>query len=466
MRYVSTRGRAPAVTFSQAAVAGLAPDGGLYIPEVVPVFSDLELLSMVGASYQRVAVAVLAKFAPEIPKPALMGICRKAFYATKFSHGVRGGNAQDIVPVIDMGEFNCYLAELSNGPTQAFKDLGMSFLAALMDYLKPPVSAILSATSGDTGSAAIHAFKDTSIPVFVLSPQEGMSRYQQVQMWGVESHHVHNLAIDAGFTTCQDGIVKPIFADYAFRNEFQLMAVNSINWARILGQIIYYVWVSLQMKRKGHQIIDVAVPSGNFGNAFAAYYARAMRIPIDRVVIATNENDILDRFFRTGWYERKPRVVTSSPSMDIEIASNLERLLYLVWQDPEKVENFYKDSQRADTGVFEVNKIVSGAIAQMEAHDTMKFWHNLSGIILDPHTAVAATAGWKLFRDRSKTNIPMVIIETAQPVKFRATINTVLGIQPVVPQGLDITEFEGRPTFEVRLPPDIEVVKRFIRKHI
>ncbi len=461
MRYVSTRGIAPEISFLETVTAGLATDGGLYLPKTVPRLSELELLFLATASYQRVAGSVLALLEPDVPKRQHMETCRQAYNATRFSYGVRDTNPRDIVPILKVAE-GIYLAELSNGPTQAFKDLGMALLAPLLAKQKNGLARILGATSGDTGSAAIHAFKDYNLPVFMLSPQEGMSRYQQVQMWGVDSPHVFNFAIDAGFTECQN-IVKAIFGDRAFPDEYQLMAVNSINWARIAAQICYYVWIYLRMKGQGHDVIDVSVPSGNFGNAFAAYYARAMGVPIDRIVVATNENDILDRFFDTGHYTQRPRVVTTSPSMDIETASNLERLLSMLWQDPEKVRHFYEKPEWVDPRIFSMHGIKSWRVPQKDAHAEIQQWQKSYGVTIDPHTAVEAYAA-TMQRDRD-TKTPMVVMETAQPVKFRATMRQVLGVDPPAPRGMDLAEFEGRPTFEHRLPPNIEAVKEFVRKH-
>jgi threonine synthase len=466
MRYISTRGQAPSTSFSGTVTAGLAADGGLYLPEEVSQIPAAELRLLEASSYQRVACYVLGHLAPDIPKATLMGICRRAFTAERFGYGVRGTKPEEIVPVIPlMG--NLFLAENSNGPTQAFKDLGMALLAELMmrrlmsrDF--EGTARILGATSGDTGSAAIHAFKDHGVPVFMLSPQVGMSRYQQVQMWGVDSRHVYNLAIDAGFTECQD-IVKAIFGDQAFRDQYQLMAINSINWARIASQICYYVWIYLQMKRQAHSTISVSVPSGNFGNAFAAYYARTMGVPIKDIVVATNENDILDRFIRTGVYEQRPRVVTTSPSMDIETASNLERLLFMAWQDPGMVRDFYRTPFPVNPTIFSSNGLRSLAVSQEFAHETMEgLWRHCQ-IMIDPHTAVALSAGQQFVE--AGRGVPMVIIETAQPVKFRNTIEGLLGMTPRVPRGFDLAEFEARRTFEYRLPPDVEVIKQFIRKH-
>lgn len=461
MRYLSTRGQAPHISFLDTVTAGLATDGGLYLPETVPQIPQLELLQLEQASYQRVACHVLAHLAPEVPKNTLRGICRQAYTAERFGYGVRGTSPRYIVPVIQVSD-GLFLAEDSNGPTQAFKDLGMALLAALMMNQAKGGARILGATSGDTGSAAIHAFLDYEMPTFMLSPQVGMSRYQQVQMWGVDSPCVYNLAIDAGFTECQ-AIVKAIFGEQAFRNRYQLMAVNSINWARIAAQICYYVWISLQMKKQGHSVIDVSVPSGNFGNVFAAYYARAMGVPINRIVVATNENDILDRFIRTGVYEQRPRVVTTSPSMDIETASNLERLLSMLWQDPEKVRRFYDKPFQVNPQMFSMVGLTSMTVSEDQVKQAMRKWWQDYNVMIDPHTAVAAYASfWK--RDH-ETETPMVVVETAQPVKFRATIESVLGVTPPAPKGLDLAEFEGRRTFEYLLPPDVNIIKQFIGVH-
>lgn len=462
MQYISTRGRAPKTNFAGTVTAGLASDGGLYLPAEVPKIPPQKFKSLQSSSYARVAYEVLALLAPDFPKSELFRICVEAYTPERFSFGVRGADPALIVPILEVQK-GLYLAGLSNGPTQAFKDLGMDFLAPALAKQRKGAARILGATSGDTGSAAIEAFKDYGVPVFMLSPKTGMSRYQQVQMWGVKSPHVFNLVIDAGFTECQN-IVKAVFGDQAFRDEYQLMAVNSINWARIAAQICYYVWTYLQMKKRGHDVIDVSVPSGNFGNAFAAYYARAMGVPINRIVVATNENDILDRFFGDGLYIPRPRVVTTSPSMDIETASNLERLLSIVWKDSVQVCQFYEKPERVDPRIFAMSGIKSMSVIEKDVETVMRVWWQKYGVMIDPHTAVAAYASaWNIDREH---DTPMVIMETAQPVKFRATVKRVLGIEPPAPHGINVAEFEGRPTFEYHLPLDVGAVKQFIEQHV
>jgi threonine synthase len=466
MKYVSTRGQSPAISFGETALAGLAPDGGLYLPEEFPRVDEQFLKSLVGMTYAEVTSAVLSLLDPTSPADQRLELCRAAYTPERFSYGVRGHDSKDILPVFEYAPGK-YLAELSNGRSQAFKDFGMALLAPEFSLRARGGENILAATSGDTGSAAILAFEGLDVQVYMLSPQQGMSRYQQWQMWAVDAPNIHNLAIDGDFSWCQDVAVKGLFRETNFRDRYQLMAVNSINWVRIAAQVAYYFWIYTKIQGGNGDPIDVAVPSGNFGDAFAAFYAKMMGLPIRYVIIATNENDVLHRFFETGLYAPRERVITTSPSMDIKGASNLERLVALGEENPERVRRLYQVLQEngrfyIEPSTFAELGIRSVRVNMQDCHAEMQSMHQRYGLVVDPHTATALVAA-HLWSDMGE--VPVVTLETAQPVKFESTIREVLGIAPSIPARVDYKEAMSARTYEVRLPADINAVRSYIKAH-
>ena len=333
MKYISTRGKSPAIGFSEILLGGLAPDGGLYLPESYPQTTDADLTAMRGMSYADLAFAILSRFVDDIPAADLRDIIIKTYTADVYGFTRKGQNAADITPTLKL-EDNLYLLSLSNGPTLAFKDMAMQLLGNLFEYVLTKTGKttnILGATSGDTGSAAEYAMRGKKgIRVFMLSPHKKMSRFQTAQMFSLQDENIYNIAVEGVFDDCQD-MVKAVSNDAAFKAEYKIGAVNSINWGRIVAQVVYYFKGYFAVTKNNSQKVSFAVPSGNFGNVCAGHIARMMGLPIDKLVVATNENDVLDEFFKTGVY--RPRgsantYHTSSPSMDISKASNFERFVF------------------------------------------------------------------------------------------------------------------------------------------
>ncbi|KND46994.1 MAG: threonine synthase [Parcubacteria bacterium C7867-004] len=459
MRYFSTRGGAPSITFGEAVLAGLAPDGGLYVPESYPQFGPAELASLRGKDYRRVAFAVLRRFVGDMPGDKLQGIIFDAYNDTAFS--------PEIVPVQRL-EDNLWLMNLSTGPTLAFKDVALRLLGCLTDYELGKVGGklnILGATSGDTGSAAEHAMLGRkNVNVFMLSPKGRMSAFQRAQMYSIKDPRIHNLVIDGNFDVCQK-IVKDLMADAKFKADYSIGAVNSINWARIAAQVVYHVWGYLQATKSAGQKIDIAVPSGNFGNAISAHVARSMGVPIRRIVIATNENDVLNEYFCTGLY--RPRGSdevheTTSPSMDIASASNFERLMFdAVGRDPQTLRDLW------GTGSFNLKLddlgfgagFRSGSANQAEVIETIRFTFDKWGRVIDPHTAVAMKVGL----DYLSADVPLVIAETASPMKFENTMSKAIGVRFFRP-----SRFEGlekRRQHTVEFAADAALVRAFIEEY-
>jgi len=461
MRYISTRGKADPKAFKDILLEGLASDGGLYMPETYP---QMDLNSLKGASYTDVALSVLAPFADDVPFWVLRNIVTETYTADNFC-------SRDIAPLKWL-EPGLALLQLANGPTLAFKDLALQPLAALMEYALEEKSEnlnILGATSGDTGSAAAYAVRGKEcLRLFMLSPYGRMSRFQQMQMYTLNEPNIHNLVVNGTFDDCQ-AVVKEVNADADFKKQYKLGAVNSINWARIAAQVVYYVYAYLKAaKRVGDKVV-FAVPSGNFGNALSAYIAKRMGLPI-AIVVCTNENDVLDEFFRTGIYRVRKGVevkVTSSPSMDIAAASNFERLIFdLVERDPRVVIAAWEELSK--NGEFDFGQLDAGApyditsssTTEEEVLDTIRKVHDKYKIIIDPHTAVAMKIG----EDYRQFGYPVVVAETAQPAKFADTIREALGFEAPVPAG-----YEGLadlPEHTTRIDPDAAAVKEFIAAHV
>ncbi|TAK51446.1 MAG: threonine synthase [Betaproteobacteria bacterium] len=444
MRYVSTRGTAPRRRFSEILLEGLAPDGGLYVPESLP---RLEPGALRGKSYAELACAVLQPLMDDVP--GLDALVRRAYRPAVF-----GSDA--ITPLATL-EPGLHLLRLSNGPTLAFKDLAMQLLGELFESALARSGAtlnILGATSGDTGSAAEHAMRGKrGIRVFMLSPHGRMSAFQRAQMYCLQDANLHNLAVKGTFDDCQD-LVKAVNADAEFKARYRIGAVNSINWARVAAQVVYYFKGYFAATRSDGQEVSFAVPSGNFGNIYAGYVARAMGLPVRRLILATNENDVLDEFFRTGRYRaRGAAVPTSSPSMDIAKASNFERYVFdLVGRDGARVSDLWAELERRgefDLAALKARIAASGFASGTSRHAdrlaTIRAVHERFGVVVDPHTA----DGVKVGLEHREPGVPLICLETALPAKFAETIREALGREPERPPG-----FEGLEA----LPQRYEVI--------
>ncbi len=463
MHYLSTRGHPGCRTFCEILLEGLAPDGGLYMPETYPQVDAATLDRWRALAYPDLAFEILSLFVDDIPPTDLKAICAKTYTTEVFG-------AARIVPVRAL-EPGLHIAELSNGPTLAFKDMAMQLLGNLLEYelaRRGETLNILGATSGDTGSAAEHAMRGkTGIAIVMMSPHGRMSAFQQAQMFSLLDENVHNLAIEGVFDDCQD-IVKAVSADAEFKARYRIGAVNSINWARIAAQVVYYFAAWLQVARDGDSAVDFAVPSGNFGNVCAGHVARMMGLPIGRLVVATNENDVLDEFFRTGAYrvrERAETHETSSPSMDISKASNLERFVFdLLGRDAARTKELFSDRLTGQGG-FDLRAdphfvlaagrfgFVSGRSSHADRLAMIRDTWNRFGQMIDPHTADALTVA----RRHVGLGRPMIVLETAQPVKFAETLREALGREPDRPAGFD--GIEDLPKRFTVLPADAQAVK-------
>ncbi|HZM34028.1 MAG TPA: threonine synthase [Burkholderiales bacterium] len=454
MQYISTRGEAPARRFSEILLEGLAPDGGLYVPAEFP---KAKLSELRGKSYADLACAILGLFIDEVPE--LEALVRRAYSARVF------GSA-DITPLKTL-EPGLHLLGLSNGPTLAFKDIALQLLGGLFeqslsrrnDYLR-----ILGATSGDTGSAAEHAMRGKPrIQIFMLSPHNRMSPFQRAQMFSLQDANIHNLAVEGVFDDCQD-LVKAVNADAAFKERQHIGAVNSINWARVAAQVVYYFKGYFAATSSDAQRVSFAVPSGNFGNIYAGYVAHRMGLPVRRLVLATNENDVLDRFFRTGKYQvRKSAKETSSPSMDISRASNFERYAFeLAGRDGARVRGLWR--RLAETGEIDLSGaaftrdpvFASGKSTHADRLSVIRKIFEKYGTMIDPHTA----DGVKVGLEHREPAVPMICLETALPAKFAETIRAALGREPERPA--ELAGLEKLPQRFRVIPNDVGVLKRII----
>jgi len=471
MKYISTRGQSPALTFSEILLGGLAPDGGLYLPESYPHFTDADLTAMRGMNYPDLAFAVLSRLVDDIPAEDLRTIINKTYRADVYCYTRPNQNAEDITPTLKL-EDNLYLLSLSNGPTLAFKDMAMQLLGNLFEYVlakKGETTNILGATSGDTGSAAEYAMRGKKgVRVFMLSPHQKMSRFQAAQMFSLQDENIFNIAVKGVFDDAQD-IVKAVSNDHAFKAKHKIGAVNSINWARVAAQIVYYFKGYFAVTKNNSEKVSFAVPSGNFGNVCAGHIARMMGLPVDKLVVATNENDVLDEFFKTGVY--RPRgsantYHTSSPSMDISKASNFERFIFdLVGRDAGKVRELWASVDAG--GAFDIKQaglfdkiadygFVSGSSNHANRMSTIRQAEKQYGVVIDTHTA----DGLKVALEHRNTNTPMVVLETALPAKFEDAITEALGHAPERPSALnDIEQLPQR--FEV-MNADVEAIKAYI----
>ncbi|MCO5072704.1 MAG: threonine synthase [Rhizobiaceae bacterium] len=458
MQYVSTRGEAPILGFSDAVLAGLARDGGLYLPQEWPTLSHADIRALRGLPYPEVAIRLLTPFlGGEIKQDVFERLVREA-YAT-FRHDA-------VCPLVQIGT-DRFVLELFHGPTLAFKDVAMQLLARLMDHIlaeRGERATIVGATSGDTGGAAIDAFAGRDrTDIFIMFPNGRVSPVQQRQMTTLEAANVHALAIDGNFDDCQ-GLVKDMFNDHRFRDRLALSGVNSINWARIMAQIVYYFTSALSLGAPD-RAVSFTVPTGNFGDIFAGYAAKRMGLPIERLVIATNDNDILARTLETGEYRMNGVVATTSPSMDIQISSNFERLLYEAsGRDPGAVRG-YMASLKQSSG-FRIEEPALNAIrAEFDAGKssieetarTIASTLKASGYLLDPHTATAVHVA-----ESAKNSAPTIILGTAHPAKFPDAVHAASGITPELPEWLaDL--MERREKFTV-LPSDLKQVEEHISR--
>ena len=472
MNYLSTRGEAPKLPFSEILLGGLASDGGLYVPETYPRFSTAELATMRGMSYPQLAFAVLSRLIDDIPADDLKAIIDKTYTADVYRYTQPGENAADITPLKTL-EPGLHLLALSNGPTLAFKDVAMQLLGNLFEYALAQTGSelnILGATSGDTGSAAEYAMRGKrGIRVFMLSPEHGMTRFQQAQMYALQDNNIHNMVIRGVFDQCQD-MVKAVSNDLDFKTRRHIGAVNSINWARVAAQSVYYFKAYFAATHSDDQQVSFSVPSGNFGNVCAGHIARQMGLPIRKLIVATNENDVLDEFFQTGVYRPRPDTHhTSSPSMDISKASNFERFVFdLTGRDPQQVRALWQEVEAGRSfdlkpnGLFERVAdygLVSGASNHAHRMETIRTVYEVYGTMIDTHTA----DGIKVGLEYREPGVPLICMETAQPVKFDEAIREALAIDPQRPA--DLIDLESRPQRKVVLEADVDAIKQFIASH-
>ena len=464
MRYISTRGGMPPKKFSQILLAGLAPDGGLAMPETYPKIDADELSRWRGLSYAELAFELISRFADDIPAGDLRNIITRTYSADSFQ--------SDAITPLKTLEPGLHILGLSHGPTLAFKDIAMQLLGNLFEYALEKTGEhlnILGATSGDTGPSAEYAMRGKrSIRVFMLSPQGKMSPFQTAQMFSLQDPNIFNIAIRGVFDDCQD-IVKAVSNDMVFKQKYRIGTVNSINWARIAAQIVYYFKGYFAATRSNEEEVSFSVPSGNFGNICAGHVARMMGLPIRKLILATNENDVLDEFFRTGCYrprETAETLQTSSPSMDISKASNFERFIFdLTGRDAAKVKELWGVVDAggafdlAGTPLWEKIRdfgMVSGTSSHSARIDTIREVHEKYGLLIDPHTA----DGLKVGLEYREAGVPLVCLETALPVKFSESIVEAIGKEPDRPAGYE--NIEDLPQRYVVMNADVDVVKAFI----
>jgi threonine synthase len=467
MMYVSTRGGMPPQTFTAILLEGLAPDGGLVVPESYPRFSAEDLARLRPLGYRDLAFEVLSRYIGDIAPGELRAIVDRTYTATTFA-------SDEITPLTTL-EPGLYLLRAANGPTLAFKDIAMQLLGNLFEHVlaqRRESLNVLGATSGDTGSSAEYAMRGKRrVAVFMLSPRGRMSPFQTAQMYTLADPNIFNIAIDGVFDDCQD-IVKAVGADAAFKQLFRIGSVNSINWARVAAQIVYFFKAYFAATQGHGDEVCFAVPSGNFGNILAGYVAREMGLPIRRLILATNENDVLDEFFKTGRYRVRTAAETaptSSPSMDISKASNFERFVFdLTGRDAGVLRALWHQVGR--DGGFDLagtplaRKLrsagfVSGRSMHADRIATIRTLAERYGIVVDPHTADGVHVGLA-HRDAA---IPLICIETALPVKFAATIREALGRDPTRPAAYE--GLESLPQHFAVLPADTEVIKAYIAEH-
>ncbi len=468
MNYLSTRGDSTPRRFCEILLEGLAPDGGLYLPAHYPQVDGAMLARWRGLSYAGLAFEILSLYIDDIPAAELRALVDRTYTAAVFGTG-------EITPMHPIGE-GLWLQALSNGPTLAFKDMAMQLLGNLFEFelaRRGETLNILGATSGDTGSAAEYALRGKrGVRVFMLSPHGRMSPFQQAQMFSLQDANIHNIAIEGVFDDCQD-IVKAVSNDLDFKRRHRIGSVNSINWARLLAQVVYYFVGYFRTTTSNEQAVSFTVPSGNFGNICAGHVARMMGLPIRQLVAATNENDVLDEFFRTGVYRVRGSAEThetSSPSMDISKASNFERFVFdLLDRDGERVRELF-GTQLAHDGAFSLDAaarerlprfgFASGRSTHADRLATIRSVHREHGVTIDPHTA----DGVKVAREHLQQGVPMIVLETAQPAKFSATIVEALGREPERPAAQ--VGIEALPRRFTVMAADAQAVKSYVEAHV
>lgn len=463
MKYISTRGLAPALSFEEVVLTGLAPDGGLYVPETLPTFSKEEIASWAGLSYQELAFNVMKPFvAGAISDEEFKGIINKAYES--FRHDA-------IAPMVQTAH-NEWILELFQGPTLAFKDFALQFLGHLLDHLlkkRNQKVVVMGATSGDTGSAAIEGCRRCdNIDIFIMHPHNRVSNVQRLQMTSVLAPNVFNIALEGNFDDCQN-MVKASFADQSFLPEGrQLVAVNSINWARIMAQIVYYFWAGLAVGAP-HREVAFSVPTGNFGDIFAGYLAKKMGLPIDQLVIATNSNDILHRCISANDHSKNQLQHTLSPSMDIMVSSNFERMLFDLYNRDgsairQLMEDFKSGAMVLDESALSKARelFTSYGVNDEVTIDVIRTVFENTGYLLDPHTAIGVEAARKT---RRRQDIPMICLATAHPAKFPEAVRKAgQDEDPALPHHMkDLFEREER--YQI-LPQDIEQVQQFVASNV
>ena len=443
MRYVSTRGGGQAQKFSAILLEGLAADGGLYVPREFP---KMDLARLRPMTYPELARTILGAYMDDVP--GLAGIVERTYHARAFG-------SDEITPLRTL-EPGLHLLQLSNGPSAAFKDIALQLLGNLFEgkQLK-----ILGATSGDTGTAAEYALRGKDgIHVFMLSPHKRMTPFQSAQMYSLQDRNIHNLAVKGVFDDCQD-LVKKVNADAAFKEKNRIGAVNSINWARVAAQVVYYFKGYFAATRSDNEQVSFAVPTGNFGNIYAGYVARCMGLPIHRLVLASNENDVLDEYIRTGHYRvRKKAKATSSPSMDISKASNFERYVYdVVGRDAARVRLLWQELEKKGEFTLQPGpEFVSGKSGHADRLATIKEIYSKYNVIIDPHTADGVKVGLA-YRE---PGVPLICLETALPIKFAETIRAAIGREPERPA--EFAGLEEKPQRVRVIEPDVALLKRII----
>ncbi len=460
MRYISTRGQAPVLTFEEAMLTGLARDGGLYVPETIPTMAAADIASLAGLSYEEVAHRIMAPFVGDSFSDADFTACVSRAYAG-FDHDARA-------PLVQLGP-NHFLLELFHGPTLAFKDFAMQLIGQLFETAlrrRGERVTIVGATSGDTGSAAIEAFRGLDeVDVFILFPHGRVSEVQRRQMTTPTESNVHALAIAGDFDDCQARL-KDMFNDFSFRDSVRLAGVNSINWARVLAQVVYYFTAAVALGAP-YRSVSFTVPTGNFGDIFAGYIARRMGLPIDKLVIATNHNDILHRTLVTGGY-RTSRVQPSlSPSMDIQVSSNFERALFDAYNRDGAAVAQLMEELRSDGG-FNVSQgaletlretFVSGRTSEDETTNTIRDMHRRTGHLLCPHTAVGVKVA-----EQYLDVTPMVTLATAHPAKFPDAVEAATGIRPPLPNRM--ADLYERPERVTEVANDLGALETLIKERL
>ncbi|MDR1852088.1 MAG: threonine synthase [Propionibacteriaceae bacterium] len=470
MRYISTRGAAPAAAFADILLEGLAPDGGLYVPEQYPSAAgklDTWRSILDAQGYAALAASVLSLFAPDIEAGELEGVCSRAYNASVFA-------TPEIVPVTRLADGR-YLAHLSDGPSAAFKDLAMQFLGQMFEAelsRRGQSLNILGATSGDTGSSAEYAMLGRShIRVFMLTPEGRMTPFQQAQMYSIDDPAIVNIAVDGVFDDCQD-LVKAVSEDLDFKAKYSIGAVNSINWARVAAQVVYYIACWLRVSSSADEPVSFCVPTGNFGNILAGHVARQMGVPIKHLILATNENNVLDEFFHTGIYRVRPAsgvFATSSPSMDISKASNFERFVFdLFGGDAERVRHLFGELLPSQ-GFFDISStpefksiperfgFLSGSSTHADRLAAIRQVWASDKVMIDPHTADAVTLARRFVLPE-----PCVVMETALPVKFQATMEEAIHLDP--PRPARFAGIEEKPKHYRLIGKDVGELKGIIRE--